>query len=175
MEEKVRLIRHEFVKPTERLWALMHFWQAKRELSQGTLYLPERDRARLQVILDIRPAAVLHKWAQRCLAGELALQIRGRGARQLSALVRVARTALMKMSTRRYQKIVENEFGAGFRGLAMNRAAEMILLTRGWSPEVDNLIAGARWRTRQGWQGNEEADDAQELGIPRRPAATLPR
>jgi hypothetical protein len=164
MEEKVRLIRHEFVRPTARLWALIHFYQAKRELGQQALKLPERDRARLRVILDIRPPAILHKWAQRTFAWELAL--RARGSQRLPAAVCVVRIALMRMSERRYRTIVENEFGAGFRGLAMQRVAEMVLLTRGWVPEVDDLLLGARWRTRHGWQGAQEEDQAHYLSIP---------
>lgn len=83
----------------------------------------------------------------------------------LARVLRRIRVAVMRASERRYRAIVENEFGAGFRGLAMQRVAELTLLTRGWTPEVDDLLKGARWRTRPGWQGREQEDDFQYLSI----------
>jgi len=165
MEEKVRLVSYELRRAGDVGRGLIRFLGAWRELHPGSAGLPERDRSRLRLMLAIRYPAALHKQGQAIFARELAMRMRGRFGMGLARVLRRIRVAVMRASERRYRAIVENEFGAGFRGLAMQRVAELTLLTRGWTPEVDDLLKGARWRTRPGWQGREQEDDFQYLSI----------
>jgi hypothetical protein len=165
MEEKVRLVSYELRSRGEVGRGLLRLLSAWRELRPGDAGLPERDRSRLRLMLAIRYPAALHKWGQAIFARELAARMRGRHGKVLARLLRGIRMVVMRASERRYRAIVENEFGAGFRGLAMQRVAELTLLIRGWVPEVDELLRGARWRTRPGWQGREQEDDFQYLSI----------
>jgi hypothetical protein len=105
---------------------------------------------------------------QRLLGWELRLRCGGRRwQRRLAALVGWPRRRLAGLAERRFRRIVDAEFGAGFRGLAMQRVAELLLLRHeAWTPEVDELLAAARWRTRPDWRLLDSADEAQYLGIP---------
>jgi hypothetical protein len=165
LEEEVRLVSYELRSRREIGRGLLRGLRLWRELRPGSTGLPERDRSRLRLMLAIRYPAMLHRWGQAVLARELAARIKGSLGRGLAWSLRRLRMAVMRASERQYRAIVANEFGAGFRGLAMQRVAEMALLTKGWTPEVDDLLRGARWRTRPGWQRREEGDEFQYLSI----------
>lgn len=165
LEEKIRLIRHEILQRWQQGWAIVHAAQVRRELGRRS-EMPARDRERLRAMLEIRIPAGLHGLAQRCFAWEVRLRCGGRLLQPFATAPRRLRRWLARMAERRYRRIVDAEFGAGFRGLAMMRVAELLLLRRErWTPEVDELLAAARWRTRPSWQQQDEADEAQWLGI----------
>lgn len=166
LEETIRLVRHEFAQRWQLPWAILHSWQVRRELRRRS-DLPERDRTRLRLILGARIPATLHRLAQRLFAWEIPFRGGTWSRRCLAALLRLPRCWFARMAERRYRAIAEAEFGAGFRGLAMQRVAELLLLRQEkWTPEVDALLQGARWRTRPGWLATEEENEAQSLGIP---------
>jgi phosphoserine phosphatase len=167
LEEKIRLIGHELAQRRHRARAIVRILEVRRELRRRG-DLPARDRARLRSILGVRFPASLHRLVQRLLGWELRLRCGGgRWRRRLAALVRWLRRRLAGVAERRFRRVVDAEFGAGFRGLAMQRVAELLLLRReAWTPEVDELLAAARWRTRPDWRLEDAADEAQYLGIP---------
>ncbi|HEY3569921.1 MAG TPA: SIR2 family protein [Thermoanaerobaculia bacterium] len=159
LEEKVRLVSYEVRRIRTFGRGAFRWLAAWFALSPRKARIPERDRSRLRLMLTIRYPAMLHKWGQALFARELAAGMRRLPGKGAAVLLRRVRIAVMRESERRYGSIASNEFGAGFRGLAMLRVAELALLTRGWSPEIDDLIGLARWRTRPGWQGTEEEDE----------------
>jgi hypothetical protein len=165
LEEKIRLARHE-ISGRHLATAILHAWQIRRALRRPS-GLPERERARLGLMLRNRLPATLHRLVQDIFARELLLQDEGAPASWLLPVLRAARNALSRWAEKSYRAIAGSDFGAGYRGLAMQRTAELLLLRlEAWTPEVDHLLRGARWRTKRSWRAKEEDDEAQSLGIP---------
>jgi hypothetical protein len=165
LEEKVRLVSYEVRHLRTFARGVVRGLSAWVALGPKRARIPERDRSRLRLMLAIRYPALLHSVGQALFARELKAGMQGGWGRAGAWLLRLARVAVMRESERRYRAIAGSEFGAGFRGLAMLRAAELALLTRGWSPDIDELIGHARWRTRSGWQGTTEEEEDEFLYV----------